>query len=591
MRLRPVVGIRWWVVGPFSPEESSCANGPKTDYRRPSSVGIIALFVTLTGHAGSTITATSAALSTGSPYATTVGVTVLKNGGNAIDAAVAVEFALAVAHPQAGNLGGGGFLVYYDAKTKGMWSLDFRETAPGAAKKDMFLLADGRVSPDSRTGGRAVAIPGTVAGLAAAHRRFGSHPWKELLAPAISLAREGVRVDAQLAADLLAGKNDRNIDRFAPTQAIFYPKGVPLQAGAKLVQPELAGTLQTIATAGANAFYDGEIATYIVEAVKANGGAISFKDLRDYKALWRAPLKVAFGEYALYTVAPPSGGGVVLAESLNILAGYDLAAFGFQTPRSIHVEIEAERRAAIDRNRYIGDPAMSRIPFRELLSAQRAALWRASIDPMKSTPTALLTEPATTVAEGNHTTHFSIVDSEGNIVALTTTLNDNFGSGLIVPGGGFFLNNSMDDFSAGAGKPNRYGIVQSTANAIEPGKRMTSSMTPAIVFKRDRPFLVFGTGGGPAIPTTLLQVLLNIVVYKKSLADAIAAPRYHHQGLPEDIFYERGRAPKLLLEALGAMGHGVRDREPIGGVHAIQFDRGKLVAVADPRGGGAAGGF
>ena len=541
--------------------------------------------------AGSNIVATTAALSTASPYATSVGLSVLKNGGNAIDAAVAVEFALAVAHPQAGNLGGGGFLVYYDAKTKGVWTLDFRETAPAAAKKDMFVLPDGRVSPDIRTGGRAVAVPGTVAGLAAAHERFGSRPWKDLLAPAIAMAREGVRVDVQLAQDLVAEKKNRNIDSFATTQAIFYPSSSPLEAGTKLVQPDLAATLNAIATLGASGFYGGDVATHIVESVRANSGAISFKDLREYKALWRAPLKVEFGDYSLYTVAPPSGGGIVLAEAMNILAGYDLAAMGFQTPRAIHVEIEAERRAAIDRNRYVGDPAMSRIPYRDLLSSQRAATWRATIDPKRSTPTAILTEPATTIAEGSHTTHFSIVDASGNIVSLTTTLNDNFGCGLVVAGGGFFLNNSMDDFSAGSGKPNRYGLVQSNANSIEPGKRMASSMTPLIVLQRDHPYLAMGTRGGPAIPTTLLQVLLNVIVYKKTLVDAIAAPRYHHQGMPEDIFYEHGRAPKMLLESLGAMGHGVRDREPIGDVHALQFDNGKIIAVADPRGGGAAGGY
>ena len=547
--------------------------------------------VTVPAFAGSNIVATTAALSTASPYATSAGLSVLKNGGNAIDAAVAVEFALAVAHPQAGNLGGGGFLVYYDAKTKDVWTLDFREAAPAAAQKNMFLLPDGKVSPDIRTGGRAAAVPGTVAGLAAAYERFGSRPWKELLTPAIAMAREGVRVDAQLAEDLAAAKKNRNIDRFAPTQAIFYPAAAPLEAGHKLVQPDLATTLDAIAALGASGFYGGDVATRIVDSARANGGVISFKDLREYKALWRAPLKVAFGDYSLYTVGPPSGGGIVLAEALNILAGYDLAAMGFQTARAIHVEIEAERRAAIDRNRYVGDPAMSRIPYRDLLSAQRAATWRASIDPKRSTPTAMLTEPAMTIAEGSHTTHFSIVDRSGNIVSLTTTLNENFGCGLVVAGGGFFLNNSMDDFSAGAGKPNRYGLVQSTANSIEPGKRMASSMTPVIVLDRDRPYLVMGTRGGPAIPTTLLQVLLNVIVYRKPLVDAIAAPRYHHQGLPEDIFYEQGRAPKMLLESLGAMGHGVRGREAIGDVQALQFENGKIIAVADPRGGGAAGGY
>ena len=550
----------------------------------------ILLLTASTLHAGSVITASSAALATSSPYATTVGLNVLKHGGNAIDAAIAVEFALAVVHPQAGNIGGGGFLVYYDAKTKGTWTLDFRETAPALAKRDMFLKSDGSVSADIRTGARSAAVPGTVAGLATAHERFGTKPWKELLAPAISLARDGFTVDQALADALAEERKDRNIDSIPSTKAIFYPSTL-VSAGSKLAQPELAATLDRIAALGAAGFYDGETATKLVESVQKNGGVISYRDLRDYKALWRAPLKVAFGEYSLFTVAPPSGGGMVLAESLNILAGYDLAAAGFQTPGAIHLEVEAERRAAIDRNRYIGDPSMSRIPYRDLLSPQRAASWRATIDTRRATPTTSLVEPATTVAEGNHTTHFSIVDGSGNIVALTTTLNENFGSGFVVDGAGFFLNNSMDDFSAGKGKPNRYGIVQSNANAIEPGKRMTSSMTPAIVFRGARPFLVLGTPGGPAIPTTLLQVLLNVIVFKKSLPDAVAAARYHHQGLPEDIFFEQDRASKALIDALGIMGHGVRGREPIGDVQAIQWTGDRLVAVADPRGGGAAGGF
>jgi gamma-glutamyltranspeptidase / glutathione hydrolase len=558
---------------------------------RARDAAALLLFTASTVHAGSHIVASKAALSTASPYATSVGLAVLKRGGNAIDAAVAVEFALAVAQPQAGNIGGGGFLVYYDAKTKGVWTLDFRETAPAAAKRDMYLLADGKVSPEIRTGPRAAAVPGTVAGLAAAHERFGTRPWKELLAPAISLARDGFTVDGTLAADLADEKKDRSIDAIPSTKTIFYPEGAPLAAGAKLVQTDLAMTLERIAALGAAGFYDGDTATRLVESMRGGGGVISFRDLHEYKPLWRAPLKIAFGEYSLFTVAPPSGGGIVLAEALNILSGYDLASAGFQTPAAIHLQAEAERRAAIDRSRYIGDPAMARIPYRDLLSPQRAAQWRTSINPKQATPTASLTEPATTIAEGNHTTHFSIVDTEGNIVSLTTTINENFGSGFVVAGCGFFLNNSMDDFSAGAGKPNRYGMIQSTANAIDPGKRMTSSMTPTIVFKGGRPFLVMGTPGGPSIPTTLLQVLLNVIVFKKPLADAIAAPRYHQQGLPEDIFYEQTRAPQPLIDALGAMGHGVRAREPIGDVQAIQFDGGRIIAVADPRGGGAAGGF
>jgi gamma-glutamyltranspeptidase/glutathione hydrolase len=398
-------------------------------------------------------------------------------------------------------------------------------------------------------------------------------------------------VDEELENDLRDAKEKRRIDQFPATAAIFFPEGKPVIRGTKLPLPDLAATIERIASNGASDFYEGEIAKRLVETFRQDGGNFSFRDLREYKPVWRAPLKIRFGEYSIYTMAPPSAGGLVLAESLNILAGFDLAKAGFQTPGSIHLLAEATRRAYIDRNRYLGDPSTTRIPMRDLLSNARAAKWRSTIDPRKATATVSLSEPALTVAEGDHTTHFTIVDTHGNIASVTTTLNENFGSGYIVPGLGFLLNNEMDDFSPAPGKPNRYGMVQSAANAIEPGKRMISSMTPAIVFRGERPFLALGTRGGPAIPTTVLQVLLNVIVYKKSLVDAIAAPRYHQQGLPEDIAYELKRAPESILAALRERGHGVAYRESIGDVHAIAIEGGRIIAVADPRRGGAAGGF
>src|SRR5512142_1427946 len=308
-------------------------------------------------HAGSSITATTAALATANRYATGAGLAVLKSGGNAVDAAIAVAFVLAVVDPQAGNIAGGGFLVYYDAKTKGVWALDFRETAPAASKADMFALADGKVSPEIRTGPRSAGVPASVAGLAAAHKRFGSRPWKELLAPAIALASGGFLVDEQLAKALADQKSERNIDQFASTSAIFYPGGKALTAGTKLVQKDLAATLERIANEGADAFYRGDIATRAVDAIRKAGGVISDRDLRDYKPLWRSPLKIEFGDYALFTVPPPSSGGMVLAESLNIVSGFDLAT--------------------------------ARIPYRNLLSPARAAQWRPSIKPNR----ALMTLP------------------------------------------------------------------------------------------------------------------------------------------------------------------------------------------------------
>lgn len=548
-------------------------------------------FAPSSSYAGSTVVARKAALSTASPYSTSVGLSVLRRGGNAIDAAIAVSFALAVVHPQAGNLGGGGFLVYYEAKSKAVWSLDFRETAPLAAKTEMYVKADGTISSDSRTGPRAAGVPGTVAGLAAMHERFASRPWKELVAPAIGLARDGFAVDAELTRELNEERSERKIDQFAATAATFFPGGKTISPESKLVQPELAATLERIATSGAADFYSGETAKRLVDGVRAGGGIIAYRDLREYKPIWRSPLKVSFSEYEIYTMAPPSGGGLILGQALNMLSGFDVASAGFQTAASVHLLAEVERRAYLDRNRYVGDPATTRIPYRELMSKDRAAQWRSTIDMKRATPTATLSQPEITQLEGDHTTHFTIVDTSGNIVSLTTTLNENFGSGFLVPRAGFFLNNEMDDFSAAPGKPNRYGMVQSVVNAIEPGKRMASSMTPTIIMKNGAPFLALGTRGGPTIPTTILQVLLNMVVHKKSLADAVAAPRFHQQGLPEEIFYELGRPQEQVLRELGALGHGVRAREPIGDVHAIAYEDGKIVAVADPRRGGAAGGF
>ena len=542
-------------------------------------------------HAGGQITAKKAALSTVSPIATQVGLGVLQRGGNAIDAAIAVSFALAVVHPQAGNLGGGGFLVYWDAESKAVWTLDYREVAPLAAKREMYVQQDGTVSPNSRTGPLAAAVPGSVAGLAAMHERFATRDWRELLQPAITLARDGFKVEAELARDLEESQTRRNIAQFASTAALFYTDGKPYAAGSTLVQKDLAATLERIALNGPKEMYDGETSRRLVEAVRAAGGIFGHRDLREYKPIWRAPIKIRFGDYELCTMTPPSAGGLVIGETLNILSAYDLAAAGFQTPKAIHLYAEAMRRAYIDRNKYLGDPASVRIPYRELLSAERAKKWRASLDVNRSTPTLMLTEPGVNIAEGTQTTHFTIVDAQGNIAAVTTTLNENFGSGFVVPGLGFFLNNEMDDFAPAPGKPNRYGLMQGNANAIEPAKRMASSMSPTIVLKNGAPFMALGTRGGPTIPTSILQVFLNVVVYKMSLYDAVAAPRFHHQAYPEDIYYERGRAPMSMVEALNAMGHGVIAREPIGDVHAVMIDRGRITAVAAPRAGGAAGGF
>ena len=491
------------------------------------------LFIATPVFAGGSVTAKRAALSTAHPLATKVGLSVLQRDGTAADAAVAVALALAVVQPKAGNLGGGGFLTYYEAQTRGVWTLDFRETAPREATKD------------SRTGVAAAGVPGTIAGLDALHKRFGSRPWKELIEPAVLLARD-TRKDPSL------------------------PKGWPPR--------ELASTLRRLGDAGARDFYDGEIGNKLVEVVRAAGGSIGFRELREYEPVWRAPIKLVYGAYEIYSVPPPSGGALVLGETLNILANDDLAKAGFQSTKAIHLLLEAQRRAFIDRDRYVADPANVRIPYRELLSRRRADQWRETIRTDRVIGTAMLAEPRQLNAEGEHTTHFTIVDSKGNIAAVTTTLGDDYGSGFIAPGLGFFLNNANADFGA-------------TPNAIEPGKRAMSSLAPTIILRDHKPYLALGTSGGPAIPTTILQVFLNMVVYGKTLTAAMAAPRYHHGAVPDAMLAERDRAPKPTIDALNALGHGVELRDAIGDVHAILFENGRITAVADPRGGGAAGGF
>jgi gamma-glutamyltranspeptidase/glutathione hydrolase len=472
--------------------------------------------------AGSQVTARHAALATSSPAATQIGLRVLKNGGNAIDAAVAVSFALAVLEPKATGLGGGGFLTYYEAGSGGVWTLDFRETAPATAK---IPASKGAVS---------AGVPGFLAGLDAMHSRFGSRPWRELVTPAQLMAKE-----------------------------------------------DLAKTLQRIGEQGAHDFYDGELTHKLVEAVQAAGGLFSYRDLRDYKPIWRAPVRIAFRGMEIYTVAPPAAGGLALASVLKIMNGPDLGASGWQSAKTLHLLLEAERRAAIDRDKFLGDPASGRVPMRDLLSDERAALWRASIDPIRVTPTIALAEPGATAAPSGHTSHISIVDSHGNVVSLTTSLGDDGGSGFVVPGLGVLLNNAMNDFSSSPG----------TANSVQWGNRPASPLSPVIVLRGGKPLLAIGTPGGATITTTLAQILLDMLVFKRSLADAIAAPRWSQQATPEEIAYEQGRAPQATLDALAALGHGLRAREPIGDVQAVLIDGRKLVAISDSRHGGAAGGY
>ncbi|HKB78762.1 MAG TPA: gamma-glutamyltransferase [Thermoanaerobaculia bacterium] len=511
--------------------------------------------------AGSVAVARHAALATDSPWATRIGLDILRRGGRAIDAAVAAAFALGVVEPQSSGLGGGGFLVYYDASSHAVWSLDFREVAPAAVTRETF---SGRVPP--RDGAVAAGVPGTVAGLAAMHERFGAMSWKELLEPAVRLAKSEVPVSDALAAASTRAKHDRNLE-------------IPKEKTRS--NPDLAATLERIAARGAPDFYRGETASRMVEGVRKAGGLFSHTDLRDYKPLWRAPIRITVHDYDVYAPPPPSSAGLMLAEELNILSGFDLAKDGPESARTVHLVAEAARRAAIDRDHYVGDPADSRTPFADLLSAERGAQWRTSIDPAKVTPTVGLTEPAPPIPEGAHTTHLSVVDSDGNAASLTLTLDDDFGSGFLVPGCGFYLNDAMHEFAAAGG----------AANAVASGRRMASSASPAVVLRHGVPFLVLGSAGGAAIPNVVLQVFLGVTVFGKSLATAIDAPRFDQQAVPEDLSFEFGRAPASLLEGLRTIGHGLRAVGSIGDVQAVMVDGKRITAVSDPRSGGAAGAY
>jgi gamma-glutamyltranspeptidase/glutathione hydrolase len=520
------------------------------------------------------------------PLASAAGVEILQRGGNAMDAAVAVGFALAVVLPDAGNIGGGGFIVYRDARG-GVRAIDYRETAPAGASRDMYLDSAGNVTDESITGHRAAGVPGSVAGMHEAWKRHGSLPWAALLAPAIRLADAGHRIDAERSADI-ASEADR-LARFPASQRQFLPGGHAPAAHTIWKQPDLARTLQLLSDSGPNVFYRGQIADLIVAEMQRGGGLITKNDLRRYRAKWRTPIQLRYRGYKIYSMPPASSGGVTMGQVLNIMEGYDtLPAFG--APGYAHLLTEAMRRGFIDRNRWLGDPDFVNMPLGRLLSKSYAAQLRAQIDPSRATPT-----PAHTAggAGGTHTTHYSIVDARGNAASVTTTLNGGFGSAVTVTGAGFLLNNEMDDFTSAPGQPNMYGLVQGEANAIAPGKRMLSAMTPSIVLDRKgQLMMVVGTPGGPTIITTVAQVILNVLDQGMTLADAVAAPRVHHQALPDVIRYERGGLTDEAVSALRAMGHEVEMRRGTSGtVAAIQRVAGGWVGVADPRSAGGALGY
>ena len=515
-------------------------------------------------------------------HATRVGVAVLQAGGNAADAAVATAFALAVTHPPAGNLGGGGFAVVRGADGK-VAALDFRETAPGAATADMYLQKKDAPAAKpgegaSLLGHRAAGVPGTVAGLWALHKKYGTKPWPELIAPAIALARDGFEVSAPLATRV--AEEAEHFARFSASAALFLPDGKPLAAGATWKNPELAATLERIAKQGPEDFYTGKTADLIVAEMKAGGGIINKKDLAGYRIEWRTPIELDYRGYHVYSMPPPSSGGVVLAMLAGMLGGDDLKALGWHTAGHVHLVVEAMRRAYAARNQLLGDPKFVKMPLAKLLSpAQLAALRKTITDgvtPSKDTPILI---------EGVHTTHFGVVDSQGGMVALTYTLNAPFGSRVVVAGAGFLLNDEMDDFSTQPGVPNMFGLVQGKANAIAPAKRMLSSMSPTLVVDANgAPFAVFGAQGGSRIITAVFQVMSNVVDFGMGVGEAVGALRFHHQHLPDAIFVENGSLAEAVARQLSATGHDFKPAGwPLGVAPAIVRSGDTWTGAADPR--------
>jgi gamma-glutamyltranspeptidase/glutathione hydrolase len=513
--------------------------------------------------------------------AASIGRDVLRRGGNAVDAAVATGFALAVTYPRAGNIGGGGYMVIHLADGRDI-AIDYRETAPAAMTRDIFLDEKGDADPQkSRDSALGVGVPGSVAGLALAHEKYGSGRFTlaALMAPAIALARDGLPVEDDVA-DSLPNVQKR-MARWPSSAKIFLKSdGQPLAPGDMLVQRDLADTLSGIAKDGPRAFYEGATAERIAAAVQAAGGIMTAADLKNYRPIERAPVRGTYRGYDVVSMPPSSSGGVILIEMLNILEGYD--RLGNDNTRRLHLMIEAMKLAYADRALFLGDPAMVEAPLDRLLSKDYAARLRAGIDPERARPASAIRSGTGIRPEGDNTTHFSVVDRFGNAVSNTTTLNFSYGLGMVAEGTGVLLNNELDDFAAKPGAPNFYGLVGGEANAPGPGKRPLSSMTPTIVLKDGKPFLVTGSPGGSRIITMVLQVITNVIDRGMPITDAVADPRVHHQWFPDEVSVERGLAPDLI-QALEARGHRVIEGPLRGSVNSILVTPDGFVGAADPR--------
>jgi gamma-glutamyltranspeptidase/glutathione hydrolase len=525
--------------------------------------------------------------------ASRIGVEILQAGGNAVDAAVAVGFALSVTHPSAGNIGGGGFMVvrFPDGKAT---AVDYRETAPGAATADMYLDESGELTNQSRVGAKAAGIPGDVAGFWYAHQKWGELEWQQVVTPAVELARDGWTLDAIHAEDLASASKRMTEAGFDSSAAIFRkPDGSALQGGDVWRQPELAATLQRIAEQGAAGFYEGPFAAHMVEQVQALGGIWTIEDLAGYRVIEREPLVFPYHGHEIISMPPPSAGGVVLRQVLAASEALNLQKYAWHSPAQVHFYVEILRRTYADRNLLLGDPGFIDIPMQTLLDVSYIDKRCADIDPKRATPSDKV-GAGVEIAESEQTTHFSVVDGKGVAVANTYTLNGGFGAKLVIPGTGVILNNEMDDFTTKVGTPNMFGLIQGPQNAIAPGKRMLSSMTPTIVVKDGKLRAVLGSPGGPTITTTVAQIILQLIDYGRPLEQAVREQRIHHQWKPDTVWHEEGLDPKLK-KALEKKGHKLETRGwRIGHANCIEIDpaTGDIKAVADlDRDGGSAAAY
>ena len=520
-------------------------------------------------------------VSSASALATDIGVDILRRGGNAVDAAVAVGFALSVALPNAGNIGGGGFMVLHDGKTGKDTAIDFREMAPAAATRDMYLDASGNVVPDkSLFTQAAIGVPGTVAGLTYALEHYGTMPRATLVAPAVALASKGVPVGERLAGFFAVERE--HLGAWEGTRKVFFHDGQVPRTGDILRNPDLAKSLALIGRDGAKAFYDGPIGAAIVAEAKAHGGLITAADLKNYKVVERTPVRGTYRGYEVVSMPPPSSGGVHVIQILNILSNFPLHDWGQNSARTIHVMAEAEKRAYADRSEYLGDPDFVKVPVKGLTSPDYARQLASQIDLAHATPASQIRPGRPQPYESDQTTQFTVADDRGGVVSVTYTLNTNFGSGIVASGTGILLNNEMDDFSAKPGVANAYGLVGGDANAVGPLKRPLSSMSPTIVLKDGKPWLATGSPGGARIITTTLQVLVNMIDFGMNPAEAGAAVRVHDQWLPDELRIERGLSPDTIA-LLRGMGHKVVERQAMGDTQTIEITPEGFFGYADQR--------